>query len=180
MLMNFTASLIALLWLASSLSSLAQLTIDNPQHLNLPEDQARLLLQLSYRKVARELHLSDSSNIESGLHLVLGEKEERYGYDDQSGVATVFLREWNETKFVIAAMRFAVQHSIGPQRQEQMVVEVLRRAKQIAPVPAAQIRGHFPQRSPEPVGTGSDCLKGVQDASIRNIRCDPSLTLPPR
>jgi hypothetical protein len=180
MLMNFTASGIALLWLASSLSSLAQLTIDNPLHLNLPEDQARLLLQLSYRKVARELHLSDSSNIESGLHLVLGEKEERYGYDDHSGVATVFLREWNETKFVIAAMRFAVQHSIGPQRQEQMVVEVLRRAKQIAPVPAAQIRGHFPQRSSEPVGAGADCLKGVQDASIRDIRCDPSPTLPPR
>ena len=58
--MNFTASGIALLWLASSLSSLAQLTIDNPLHLNLPEDQARLLLQLSYRKVARELHLRDS------------------------------------------------------------------------------------------------------------------------
>ena len=178
--MNFAASGIALLWLASSLSSLAQFTIDNPTHLNLPEDQARLLLQMSQRKVARELHLRDSSNIEFGLHLVLGEKEERYGYDDQAGVATVFLREWNETKFVIAAMRFAVQHSIGPQRQEQMVVEVLRRAKQIAPVPAAQLRGYVPQRGPEPVGASSDCLKGVHDASIRNIRCDPSPTLPPR
>ena len=111
---------------------------------------------------------------------MLGEKEERYGYDDQSGVATVFLQEWNETKFVIAAMRFAVQHSIDPQRQEQMVVEVLRRSKQIAPVPAAQLRGYSPQRVSEPVGAGSDCLKGVHDASIRNIRCDPSPTLPPR
>ena len=45
--MNFAASGIALLWLASSLSSLAQLTIDNPKHLSLPDTQARLLLQPS-------------------------------------------------------------------------------------------------------------------------------------
>ena len=52
----------------------AQLTILNPNHLNVPEEKANALLSTACRVVAQEFHVSDISALRFSLVLVLGEK----------------------------------------------------------------------------------------------------------
>ena len=163
-------SLVALLTLVSC-CAFAQLTIDNPRHLDVPEARAHLLLRMSCQAVGRELHLADSSKVEFGLHLVLGEKIERFGWDEHTGMATVFLSTWDTQKFTTAAMRFAVQRSIDPHREEQMVLDVVRRSEQTAPVAATELRGLGGLLNRQPANE-NNCLRGVVDATVRETRCD--------
>lgn len=107
--------------------SFAQLSIEDPKHLKVPEDQARLLLRISCRAVAEELHLRESSFAEMDMHLILGEREEGFEYDRHTGVPTLFLRKWDERKFVTAALRFAVQRSKDQHRQKQIMADILHR-----------------------------------------------------
>src|SRR5215471_18197968 len=120
---------------ASSIS-FAQLSIENPKHLKVPEDQARLLLRISCRAVADELHLRESSLTKMSMHLILGAEEDGFGYAEHTGVPTLSLREWDERKFVTAALSFAVQRSINQHRQEQIIADILHRYRQIGPISA--------------------------------------------
>lgn len=176
--MNSLLSLATLVVLASSYS-LAQLTIENPKQLDVPEIQARLLLQMSRRAVTKELHLHHSAEIEFGFRLVLGEKDERYGWDDNTGNATLFLRAWDAKKFVTAAIKFAVQRSIDSQRQEQMILETLRRSEQTSPVPATQLRGFVGSRQ-APLKDRNSCLSRISDASVRDVGCNAILDMKTR
>jgi len=47
------------------------------------------------------------------MRLVMGGEDEHFGYDQNTGVRTQFLHEWKEEKFVIAAVRFAVEWSVS-------------------------------------------------------------------
>src|SRR5262249_28235800 len=113
-----SATLIVLAIILASSMGFAQLSIENPKHGSVPEEQARLLLRLSCRAIAHQLHLRESSISEMEMHLVLGEKDEGFGYDEHM-VPTLFLREWDEKKFVTAALRFAVQRSIDQHQEAQ-------------------------------------------------------------
>ena len=54
----------------ASLMSFARLSIENPKHVNIfPEEQARLLLRLSCRAVAHELHLPRVVHLGNGYAL---------------------------------------------------------------------------------------------------------------
>ena len=107
------------LLLANSAVS-AQLVVENPKHLPIPEDQARVLLRMSCQAVANELHLRNK--LDFGLRLVLGEKDEHFGLDEETGTPRLFVREWNAGKFTSAAMRFAVQLSIPVSATNSMVL----------------------------------------------------------
>ncbi len=74
------------------------------------------------------------------MRLVLGEKAERFTIDDPSGNGTIYLEKWNEGRFGVAAMRLAVQHLLGPDRQKRMLEEIVRRTHEIAPIKAGQLR----------------------------------------
>jgi hypothetical protein len=139
--MKLLACGVALL-LASSMS-VAQLSFQNPKNAKLPEDQARLLLRMSCRAVADQLHLRESSVPEFQMGLVLGGEDEHFGYDQNTGVPTLFLHEWNEEKFVIAAVRFAVEWSVSSRQQQRIISEILRRSHQDSPVPI-QLLQKFP------------------------------------
>jgi hypothetical protein len=169
----------ALLVLANSLS-FAELKIDSPQHADVPAEKARVLLRLAVRSVAKEFHLREPSKEEFDLHLVLGEKDERYELDEQSGVPILYLQQWNEAKFVTAAIRLAVQKSIDRRRQDQMVTDILQRSQQIVAIPANKLRGADlpatrPLRRDE-----QPCLTGIRDASEKEVLCDPLRPWPPR
>jgi hypothetical protein len=159
-----------LLMLASS-CMFAQLTIDNPKHLNFPESQAQVLLEMSCRAVAKELHLADESKIRFGLRLVIGQEDERFSFDEKTGTPTLFLREWDAGKFATAAVRFAVRRSIGPERQQEIILDMLRRSEKIAPVSAAHLHGFVELKSQSPQ-RGNDCLRGIADSSLREVHCD--------
>ena len=157
------------LLLANSAVS-AQLVVENPKHLPIPEDQARVLLRMSCQAVANELHLRNK--LDFGLRLVLGEKDEHFGLDEKTGTRTLLLREWNAEKFTSAAMRFAVQLSIDSHRQEQMIAEVLRRSKQILPVSATELHGFVGSPKAPAIQDRNDCLSGIADAGVREVQCN--------
>lgn len=162
-----------LIWfvLATALVSVAQLTIENPKQLNFPEERARLLLRMSCRSVAAELHIRESS-IPTDMHLVLGEKDERFGYESHTGVPTLYLQEWDDKKFVTATLKFAIERSIDRHRQEQMILDVLRHYEAAAPVSVARLRA-----SPDAGSTGilkgkDNCLDAIGYASVRDVGCN--------
>ena len=137
--------------------------------LKVPEDQARLLLPISCRAVADELHLRESSLTEMDMHIILGEKEEGFGYAEHSGVPTLFLREWDERKFVTAALSFAVQKSINQHRQEQIIADILHRYRQIGPISADHLHNSVAPPGRLPLEQRNNRLNGTSDATVSDI-----------
>ena len=170
---------VALFLLVNSLT-FAQLAIDNPKHLEVPEEKALVLLKMACRAVATEFHLNERSKAEFDLRLVLGEKDERYGFDEQTGVPTLYLQQWDETKFTSSAIRFAVQQSIARNREEQMISEILRRSGQVVSIPANRLRGADALRKSDIGQEKQSCLSGIRDASQRDIRCNSLAGVPNR
>jgi hypothetical protein len=177
--MSSIASWALLIVIANSLA-FAELTIDNPKHLDVPEDKARVLLRLACRAVVKELHSREQSKADLDLRLVLGEKEEHYEIDEH-GVSTLYLRQWNETKFATAALRLAVQNSIDRNREKRMILDILQRSGQIAAILANQLRGsNISPSSQAGMGEEHSCLDGIRNAGQRDISCGPSNQVPRR
>ena len=160
----------AVVFALASPFALPQLTIENPKQQDVPEAQARILLQMSFQAVAKELRPAQKTNVEFPLRLVIGQEDERFGLDEKTGVPMLFLRHWDPVKFTTAAVKFAIQKSVRPERQEQMILEIVRRSKGIAPISAAQLRGSaeiaIPSLPPE-----NDCFKGISDSTFREPPC---------
>jgi hypothetical protein len=156
-------SSLLLLPLLTTSSSLAQLTIANPKHLDVPQERAKVLLTETCRVVAKEFHVRNFSDIEYPLTLVLGEQDEGYGIDKQ-GKITLYLRQWSEMKFVVWATRVAIQSLVNREREDRLAKEILRRTDRTLPVSKNALRGHdgFP-RSASPTGVGTDCISAVRD-----------------
>jgi hypothetical protein len=177
---NFMNPLIAgtALFLFANSLAFAQLTIDNPKHLDVPQEKAKVLLRLACRTVAKEFHSREQSKVEFDFRLVLGEKEERYGIDDKTGVPTLYLQQWNETKFATAAIRLAVQKSVDRNREERMISDILQRSEQIVSIPANKLRGVDVVTRSQAGQVQQGCLGGIRDASQRDIPCGlPAPTL---
>ena len=167
--MNLFARGAALL-LASSMS-LAQLSLVNPKNLNLPEDKARLLFRMSCRAVADELHLRECSVPQFEMRLVLDDQDEHFGYDEHTGVPTLFLHEWNEQKFVTAVVRFAVEWSVSLRQQQRIISDILHRSDRDAPVSVEQLH-KFRAPGKDLSFEGKDnCLTRITDASARDVEC---------
>jgi hypothetical protein len=152
-----------LLLLTTHCSGLAQLTIANPKHLDVPQERARVLLIETCRVVAREFHVRNPSDIEYSLTLVIGEKDEGYGIDKQGNI-TLYLQQWSDWKFVVWATRLAIQSLANHDRQDRLAKEILRRAERTLPVPQSTLRS--PDGSPRslpPTGIGGDCISAVRN-----------------
>lgn len=119
----------------------AQLSIVNPKHLEIPTDRANVILNTACLVVAEEFH-QRASDLRFQTVLILGDKEERYQVDEQKGIFTLYLRQWDERKFATLAMRFCVQRLATSSRTDNLVKEILRRTERIAPVSVDALRGH--------------------------------------
>jgi hypothetical protein len=171
------ASVIVLL-VTNSLG-LAQLTISNPKHLDLPEQRVRVLLIEACRVVANEFHARNSSDVEYSLILVLGEKDEGWGIDNEDRI-TLYLREWNETKFVEAATRLAIQSLANHERVQRLAKEILRRSDRILPLSQHNFRDpRFlrPGHTPSPEG---NCISAVRDEPCPTTNIGPDRQRGPR
>jgi hypothetical protein len=168
-IVTYLLPLVLLLPATTSLG-IAQLTIANPKHLDLPEHRARVLLIETCRVVANEFHVHNSSDLEYSLTLVLGEKNEGYGIDNE-GKVTLYLQQWSESKFVDAATRLAVQSLANRERVERLAKEILRRSDRILPVPQSSLRSPdgFPRTLPR-IGAGADCMSAVRDEPCPTTR----------
>ena len=111
---------------------LAQVTIKNPDHREVTERNVQILFLTTCRVVSKEFHARVD---EFPLVLVLGASNERYTSDEESNVYTIYLDHWNEAQFADSAMRLAIQRLVRRDRRDRMVLEILRRSNQVAPIP---------------------------------------------
>jgi len=164
--------LMSVFLLAASSLAWAQLVIENPGHLDMPEQQAQLLFLTTNRVLESEFHSPGALENAFRMKLVLGEKAERFTIDDSSGNGTIYLEKWNEGKFAVAAMRLAVQHLLVPERQKRMLEEIVRRTHEIAPIKAAELRNE--PASPAVPHLQGDCISQMMNAAFRGVDCRTS------
>ncbi len=137
---------------------LAQVQIQNPKHLPVPEYKAQVIFSTACRVVAEEFHVPQSQ-LAFPVVLFLGEKSQRYTADEGTGTYAVYLRQWDPVQFADSAMRLAVQRLVPPQRRNRMLTAILYRSNEIAPVSVEEIRkgcGHS-----QPAGSATALAKGA-------------------
>jgi hypothetical protein len=125
-------ALLCFLCVACSLAP-AQLKIENPNRLEVPEQKAQLLWNMARRVAAEEFHVNDDTEIP--LTLVPGEETEHYNVKED-GTYSIYLRNWDDVKFTVLATRLALLRLAGGKRGIKMTREFLRRAERSAPVSA--------------------------------------------
>ena len=95
--------------LAGSLRA-GEVTIENLKGLPVKQEEVSLLYTLVCQRVAESFHVKNYKDIEVPLTLVLGEERERYAIDHLTGAGTIYLQQWNETRFAAAAVMIAFHH----------------------------------------------------------------------
>ncbi len=187
--MRFYVIAVALLVMVAGHFSPAQLAIENPGHLQVPEQKASLLLNTACRVVAEKFRISNPADHLLSLKLVLGSKDEHYTADTDKDAYTLFLEHWDEKKFTVAVTNLAIQRLVIHDRLPSIVAEVLQRTAQVAPVSVNHLRedksagqqlGGSKPLGQQPPNDASGCLSGVTDAAVRKIPCGPpSSPVPP-
>lgn len=164
---------IALVVLASS-PGFAQVTIQNPKHLEVPEQRVQMLHNIICEVAAKEFHVR-KGNVECGLTMVLGEGRSRVAAES-GGVYTVYLERWDETTFVVSDMQLSMYRMVTRDRWVGMAREISRRADQISPVSVDRLRGTNGAVGASPPSPGNDCLSAILDATaptVPKIPCGP-------
>jgi hypothetical protein len=164
--------LLALLVMAEP-SCPEQLEIVNPDHLEVPAARAEMVLRTACEVVAKEFHVRNAAEIEFRLVLVLGERRDgsapefasRDAVIDDNGISyTLYLKEWDESKFAALTMRLCIQQLANSKRQARLLKEILRRSAGVGPVSASELRkSESPGMAPERRYRGNDCLSAVRD-----------------
>lgn len=127
----------------------AQVTIKNPQHLDVPEQRVQMLHRIICRVVAEEFHIAERE-AEGPVTLLLGEEHERTVVDERNG--HIYLHRWDEAAFAISDTELAVQRMLSRHRFERIAREVIRRANKIAPVNANAARGELRSADSNSIG----------------------------
>ncbi len=127
-----------LAWFVTCPFAASQVTVFNPQGLAVPADRAQLLLRLSCKMAAQELH-AHHAETEFPLTLVIGKNPGLYTMDDTHQIYTVYLQEWKESDFTKATLMIAMRRLMVP-KTGKMISEVLRRAHLIEPVGVLELR----------------------------------------
>lgn len=170
--MKVFAVAVALMILAGVFPSSAQLTIQNPRHLPVPEQKASVLMSTACRVIAEHFGVAKGDQ-RLRLTLVLGSSDEHYTAEGEKDAYTLFLQRWDENKFTLAVTNLAIQRLVVNDRLASLVSEILRRSDQVAPVPAAQLRGSRIS-APPLAGQTSGCFSAITEAAVRKIPCGPS------
>ena len=164
---------VAAVVMSASFPSSAQLTIQNPHHLPVPEQKASVLMSTAGRVIAEHFAVANGGERQFRLTLVLGSSDEHYTVEGDKGAYTLFLQRWDESKFTLAVTNLAIQRLVVNDRLASLVSEILRRSDQVTPVPAAQLRGSR-ITVPPLAGQTSGCLSAITEAAVRKIPCGSS------
>ncbi len=124
----------------SALPSRAQLTIENPKHLDYPKDKAEVLYRTACRVVAEEFRVAEPSTYTFPLTLVLGTEDERYTANDEKHTYVVYLRDWDEQRFASSTMMLAIHRLLPRERQQHMLAQIIKRAKSVVPVSVNELQ----------------------------------------
>lgn len=127
--------LLCTLLLLTCSSGFAQVTIKNSDGVEVPVEKVNVIFRMVSQVVAETFHVSGEDIKEFPLVLVLGSPIEHYTQDEEHHVYIVYLNRWNEAQFAASAMRLTIQAMLVPRgRRDKMVIEILRRSNQVAPV----------------------------------------------
>ena len=151
----------------------AQVTIQNPQHLEIPEQRVQVLHNIVCRVVAEEFHIRESK-VQGPVTVVLGERQERTVADEFNGIYTIYLEHWDETTFASSDIRLTIQRMAFRNYSEQMAREVIRRVDLLFPLSADRLRTttkHGPLTPPNPAG---NCVSGIQGLAVHDWLCGSS------
>jgi hypothetical protein len=107
-----------------------KVTIENPKGLPVKQEEVSLLYTLVCQQVAESFHVKD---IEVPLTLVLGEERERYLIDHLTGAGTIYLQQWNDSRFAGAAVMIAFHHVLTNDQFQVVATKALKRFSKIAP-----------------------------------------------
>jgi hypothetical protein len=104
------------------------------------------------------------------LELILGQDTEQLKLAGAGQSDLIYLKEWDETKFVVSDMQLTVQHLLVNDRWEQMMDEISRRADLATPVTTDDLKT---AKIPLPVErvSGDPCAQALRDASVRTTPC---------
>lgn len=130
---------ILFLFLLAACPVVAQVKIENPKHLPVPEEKAQVIFSAACRVVAEQFHVPHS-HLAFPVVLVLGEQSQRYTADEETGTYTVYLRQWDPVQFADSAMRLAVQRLVPRQLRNRMLTAILDRSREIAPISVEEVR----------------------------------------
>ena len=128
-----------ILTLLLSSSGNAQIKIENPNHLDLPEQQVRMLHNIICRVVAEEFRIR-GGKLEGPVTLIVGNGKAHGLADEVNGEFTIYLDHWDEPVFAMADMRLAVQRTLTQDRWNRMAREIIHRMNDVSPVTADKLR----------------------------------------
>ncbi len=119
------------------ITSHAQITIVNPQRLQVPDQRAEVIYRTTLRVLAETFETDPPKPFP--ITLKLGDADEHYNADEDSGVHEIHLAYWNEKKFAISVMRLALEHLVDRDCRNVLVAEILTRTNVIAPVDTRRV-----------------------------------------
>ena len=151
----------------------AQVTIQNPQHLEIPEHRVQILHNIVCRVVAEEFHIQESK-VQGPVTVVLGEQQERTVADEFSGVYTIYLEHWDERTFASSDVRLMIQRMAFRNHSEQMAREVIRREELLFQVGADRLRTTSKQAPLPPPNAAGSCMSAIRDLAVNNWLCGQS------
>lgn len=110
----------------------AQVTIYNPQNLDVPRAKVNVIYHMTLRVLSDTLDLADIEQLYP-VTLTLGADEERYVEDEDKQLDAIFLKKWDEKKFAISVMRLALEHLVNRECRNEIVSDILNRSDLILP-----------------------------------------------
>ena len=147
---------------------MAQVSIQNPQNLEIPEPRVQVLHRIVCRVIGEEFHLK-AHEIDDAMSLVLSEGKETEGKIDgnSGGSPTIYLGHWDEAAFAVTDMQLMLHKVVSRERQRKMMRKIVQRLNQIAPVDARTLHSastSIPASSPKPA---DGCISAISDASVQ-------------
>jgi len=76
----------------------------------------------------------------SHVVLVLGQDREVTVADQANGTFTIYLKQWDEATFAMSDLQLAVQGIVLRDRWQRMAQDIVRRFRQVAPVPVEHLK----------------------------------------
>jgi hypothetical protein len=131
--------LVAAMVLLTNAVGLAQVTIQNDKHRDLPKQKVDVLYRAACQVVAERFHVPPLQT-QFQLTLVMGEVNERTYADNLLDVYKIYMDNWDEEKFVSTLVMIETYRLFRIQQHKEVVVEILRRASEMAPVSVADLR----------------------------------------
>ncbi len=123
----------------TAVPSVAQVTIQNEKHREVPEQKVQLLYRMACAVAAERFHVK-AQDAEFRVVLVLGDPDERFLADTIHAAYTIYMDNWDEEKFASTLVLIEANRLTRIQQYKQMVLEVLRRSNKAAPVTVGQLR----------------------------------------